>query len=110
MKPLEEIGNQWFVNREEELEYFWEWANSVPLGGRHSIAFAGLRRTGKTAIIHRAFNRLFTEQKRVLPVFISFESYLYRTQQITTYEFAEDYFSGYLRSYLAYKIILCCTQ
>ncbi|MBV7335030.1 hypothetical protein KFU94_43705 [Chloroflexi bacterium TSY] len=103
LRPLEEIGNQWFVNRQKELDLFWEWGNSIPLGGRHSIAFAGLRRTGKTAILHRAFNRLFYEQQRVLPIFMTFESYLYRAELITTYEFARDYLSGYLRSYFAFR-------
>ena len=103
LNPLEEIGDAWFVNRQAELDYFWKWANSIPLPGGNSIAFAGLRRTGKTAILHRVFNRLFHEQDRVLPVFITFEPYLYRPGLMTTYEFAEAYFSGYLRSYLAFR-------
>ncbi|MEM7531101.1 MAG: ATP-binding protein [Chloroflexota bacterium] len=103
LKPLEEIGDQWFINRQEYLDFFWNWANSVPLPGGFSIAFAGLRRTGKTAILHRVFNRLFHEQDRVMPVFITFEPYLYRTEKITTYEFAEHYFLSYLRSYLAFE-------
>ncbi|MEM7134814.1 MAG: ATP-binding protein [Chloroflexota bacterium] len=103
INPLEEIANEWFVNRKEDLDYFWTWANRIPLPGRHSTAFAGLRRTGKTAIIHRVFNRLFHEQDRVTPVFISFEKYLHRPETITTYEFAEDYFGGYVRSYLAFR-------
>ena len=52
LKPLEELEVAWFVNRKEYLDYFWEWGNSIPLFGRHSIAFAGLRPTGKTAILH----------------------------------------------------------
>ncbi|MEZ4736024.1 MAG: hypothetical protein R3E79_53730 [Caldilineaceae bacterium] len=71
--------------------------------GGFSIAFAGLRRTGKTAILHRAFNRLFTEQERVMPVFITFEPYLYRMKMITTYEVAWELFTGYLRSFLAFR-------
>ena len=62
LKPLEEIGDDWFVNRKEYLDYFWKWVNSVPAPGNSSVAFAGLRRTGKTSIIHRVFNRLFNEQ------------------------------------------------
>lgn len=103
LKPLEEISDEWFVNRQTELDFFWQWANSIPLAGRHSVAFAGRRRTGKTAILHRVFNRLFTEQERVLPVFITFEQYLQRPTLMTTYEFAEDYMTGYLRSYFAFR-------
>ena len=103
LAPLEETANEWFVNRKELIDYFWTWANGIPHPGRHSTAFAGLRRTGKTAIIHRVFNRLFHEQDRVMPVFISFEQYLYRPDPMTTYEFAHDFFGGYLRSYLAFR-------
>lgn len=31
LKPLEEIGDEWFVNRQEYLDLFWEWGNSIPL-------------------------------------------------------------------------------
>ena len=44
LKPLEEIGDEWFVNRKEYLDFFWEWGNSIPLPGGFRIAFAGLRR------------------------------------------------------------------
>jgi len=103
LKPLEEIADRWFVNRTKHLDFFWEWANSIPLPGGFSIAFAGLRRTGKTAIIHRVFNRLFNEQDRVMPVFITFEPYLYRGEMITTYEFSREHFTSYLRSFLAFR-------
>ncbi|MEM7133166.1 MAG: Lrp/AsnC family transcriptional regulator [Chloroflexota bacterium] len=103
LKPLEEVEQEWFTNRHEYLDFFWDWATKIPYPARNSIAFAGLRRTGKTAILHRVFNRLFNEQRHVMPVFITFEPYLYRTELITTYDFAEDYINGYLRSYFAFR-------
>ena len=103
LKPLEEVESEWFVNRHEYLDFFWDWANKIPYPARNSFAFAGLRRTGKTAILHRVFNRLFHEQSRVLPVFITFEPYLYRTELITTYEFAKHYLASYLNSYFAFR-------
>ncbi|MEM7533284.1 MAG: AsnC family protein [Chloroflexota bacterium] len=102
IKPLEEIAEQWFVNRQEHLDYFWKWGNNIPAPGNSSVAFAGLRRTGKTAILHRVFNRLFNEQDVVIPVFITFEQYLYRPKMITIREFAVHYFTSYVRSYLAF--------
>ncbi|MEM7535595.1 MAG: hypothetical protein AAF639_25690 [Chloroflexota bacterium] len=102
LKPLEEIAEQSFVNRQEHLEYFWKWGNSIPTPRGSSVAFAGLRRTGKTAILHRVFNRLFYEQDVVMPVFITFEPYLYRPGMITTYEFAEYYCQSYLNCYCAF--------
>lgn len=101
--PLEEPAGDWFVNRRAELDLFWQWATGIPHPGRRSFALVGLRRTGKTAILHKTFNRLFNEQERVLPVYISFAQYLNRPEPITSYEFAEEYFAGYIRSYLAFR-------
>ncbi|MBV7334154.1 hypothetical protein KFU94_39160 [Chloroflexi bacterium TSY] len=47
--------------------------------------------------------RIFNEQQRVLPVYISFARYLHRTNPIDAYEFAREYFVGLLRSYLAFR-------
>jgi len=101
--PLEESGPEWFVNRKHELNRFWDWATSIPKAGQRSYALVGLRRTGKTAILHKTFNRLFNEQDKVMPVYISFAHYLYRPEPINAYEFADEYFTGYVRSYLAFQ-------
>lgn len=101
--PLDEIGGEWFVNRNEELDRFWKWATGIPDRVHGSRALVGLRRTGKTAILNRLFNRLFYEQERVLPVYISFARYLKRPDPINSYEFAREFFSGFVRSYLAFR-------
>ncbi len=101
--PLEEPAGEWFVNRKRELDLFWKWASGIPHPGRNSYALIGLRRTGKTAILHKIFNRLFNEQGRVLPVYISFVQYLNQPQPINAFQFAEEYFAGYIRSYLAFR-------
>lgn len=101
--PLEEIGGDWFVNRKDELDLFWRWAMSIPERVHGSYALIGLRRTGKTAILHRLFNRLFHEQEKVIPLYISFARYLKRAEPINAYEFVKEYFSGLVRSYLAFQ-------
>lgn len=100
--PLEEPAGEWFVNRRTELDLFWRWATEIPERTKGSYALIGLRRTGKTAILHKLFNRLFYEQQRVTPVYISFAEYLSRPHPIDAYEFAAEYFTGLLRSYLAF--------
>jgi hypothetical protein len=92
-----------FVDRHTELDMLWEWATSIPHRLGNSYALIGRRRTGKTAILVKLFNRLFHEQERVLPVFVSFARYLDREEPITYYDFAREYLSGYLRSYLAFR-------
>ncbi|MEZ4734798.1 MAG: hypothetical protein R3E79_47505 [Caldilineaceae bacterium] len=101
--PLEEPAGEWFVNRRAELDLFWQWATGIPHPGRRSFALVGLRRTGKTAILHKTFNRLFNEQERVLPVYVSFAQYINSPEPITAYQFAEEYFTGFVRSYLAFR-------
>ncbi|MGB0386549.1 MAG: ATP-binding protein [Ardenticatenaceae bacterium] len=100
--PLEDLVGDLFVDRDFELNFIWEWGSQVPPPSRNSIALIGRRRTGKTSILTKGFNRLFYEQTKVVPVFISFSRYLHRQKPISGYEFASEYFRGYLGSYLAF--------
>ncbi|MBV7335147.1 hypothetical protein KFU94_44295 [Chloroflexi bacterium TSY] len=101
--PLEESASEWFVNRKEELDRYWKWATRFPNRIKGSEALIGLRRTGKTAILHKLFNRLFYEQNRMMPIYISFARYVNRPEPIGAYEFAKEYFTGFIRSYLAFR-------
>jgi hypothetical protein len=105
MNPLEdELGDR-FVNHDKELKSFWQWAMRVPLSvPNNSHALIGRRPTGKTSILIKLYNRLFHEQDRVVPIFVSFAKYLKRPEpQISWGEFAEVYLTDYLRSYLAFR-------
>ena len=103
IEPLEDLVGDLFVDRQRELDLFWEWATSIPNRILNSFALIGRRRTGKTAILVKLFNRLFYEQEAVMPVFISFARYLNRKEPITSYDFAQEYLSGYIASYLAFR-------
>jgi len=101
--PLEEKGAEWFVNRSFELEWLWKWASEVPKSFR-SQALVGLRRTGKTAILHKIFNRLYHEQECVIPIYVSFGDYVRQTERVLdAYSFATEFFEGYWRSYFSFK-------
>jgi hypothetical protein len=103
--PLEDQLGDLFVDRDKELGEFWHWAMRVPLPlPNNSHALIGRRRTGKTSILVKLYNRLFREQERVLPIYVSFARYLKRPEpQISWGEFAKEYLGGYLRSYLAFR-------
>lgn len=103
LEPLEDLVGDLFVDRQKELTRFWDWATSIPNRIMNSHALIGRRRTGKTAILVKLFNRLFFDQDRVLPVFITFARYLRRKEVISYYDFAREYFTGYLKSYLAFR-------
>ncbi|MCP4401872.1 MAG: ATP-binding protein, partial [bacterium] len=103
MTPLEDLAGDLFVNRHEELRLGRKWIQDIPLMHLNSWALVGRRRTGKTAILVKLFNEMFSEQDRILPVFITFAHYVKRTEPISYYDFAEEYFGGYLRCYLAFR-------
>ena len=92
-----------FVDRDEVLAWLKEWGTFFPRPLSDSIALVGRRRTGKTAILVQLFAYLFHEQKRVLPVFISFEYFLLRGKPITTLEYIQTFLGGYIASYMAFK-------
>ncbi|MEM7536884.1 MAG: ATP-binding protein [Chloroflexota bacterium] len=101
--PLEGLDESIFVDREDDLEYLWKWANNKPQPVSRSIALIGRRRTGKTAILLKLFNRLFFKQTDVMPVFISFARHLKRRKQLTVYDFVKEYMQSYVRCYLAFQ-------
>ncbi len=100
---MEDLVGDLFVDRHEELRLCRKWVEDIPKVPVNSLALAGRRRTGKTAILVKLFNELFCGQDRVLPVFITFADYLDRREPISFYDFAKEYFSGYLRCYLAFR-------
>jgi len=98
--PLREPAGAWFVNRKRELNILWEWAISIPTKGSRSIT--GLRRTGKSSIMAKIYNRLYFEQKKIIPIYISFGEYLHKREPITAQQFAQAFMAGAVRSYLAF--------
>ena len=103
IEPLEDLTGELFVNRDEELKIFWKWANRIPNPANKSVALVGRRRTGKTSVLVKLYNRLFNEQERVMPVYISFARYLNRKKPMTSYDFGREYLTGYMKSYLAFQ-------
>ena len=104
LNPLEDQVGDLFVNRDYELNTVWEWATSIAeLLPTNSRAILGRRRTGKTSILVKVFNRLFYEQEQVMPVFITFARYLHHREPINSYDFAREYFTGYIKCYMAFR-------
>ncbi|MEM7534998.1 MAG: ATP-binding protein [Chloroflexota bacterium] len=100
---LEDQVGEFFVNREGDLAYYWRWASTIPDFPLNSHALIGRRRTGKTAILSKLFNRLFREQTNVMPVYVSFAAYLDGTRTLTTDDFADMYLSKYISCFLAFR-------
>lgn len=103
LEPIEDLVGHLFVNREFELELLWKWVNDIPSRRSGSRALIGRRRTGKTAILVKLFNRLFYEQEAVLPVYISFARFLHWERPLTMQEVGDHYLASYLLCFLAFR-------
>ncbi|MEM7538126.1 MAG: ATP-binding protein [Chloroflexota bacterium] len=102
-KLLEDQVGDIFVNHEGDLAYFWRWISTIPDTPLNSQALIGRRRTGKTAILGKLFNTLFREQKKVLPIYVSFADFLDADRVLTMEEFADMYLSAYISCFLAFR-------
>ncbi|MDM8532209.1 hypothetical protein QUF63_13635 [Anaerolineales bacterium HSG25] len=61
-----------FIGRERELEYLYTWAGRVQRKQSRSIAFLGRRKVGKSLILERLYNILYSEQKGLIPFYYEF--------------------------------------
>ena len=63
------VTGRYFINREEELDQLYQGACNVKSGSEVNLALIGLRRTGKTSLLHNLIERL-EEDKEIIPVFL----------------------------------------
>jgi hypothetical protein len=88
--PLPEtIGDpDLFVGREEEFEYLNEWLERIPKRLSVSTVILARRKSGKTAILERIFNTLWSHpEMEIIPFFLGM-----RDIQIWVQQFAINYY------------------
>lgn len=69
----ERVGKpEHFIGRIEELEYLYTWANNIKQQISRSIAFLGRRKIGKSLILERLYNIIYSEQKGLIPFYYEF--------------------------------------
>jgi hypothetical protein len=98
--PLPEtIGNpDLFVGRHEEFERLNEWLEFIPKRLSISTVILARRKSGKTAILERIFNQLWSNnQLGVIPFYISMNDKDYWIQ-----EFALHYFQTFATHYISF--------
>ncbi|MCP4348707.1 MAG: hypothetical protein GY795_24780 [Desulfobacterales bacterium] len=61
-----------FIGRVAELEYLYTWANNIRRKISRSIAFLGRRKIGKSLILERLYNIIYSEHKGVIPFYYEF--------------------------------------
>ena len=97
----EEIGNpRLFTGREKELDYFLKWVERVKqrLGG--SLALLARKRRGKTALVQRLYNILYTRNDpNVIPIYFRIPD-----EPVEYADHAKRIFETIIRQYLAFKL------
>ncbi|MDM8521903.1 hypothetical protein QUF80_00885 [Desulfococcaceae bacterium HSG8] len=61
-----------FIGRVGELEFLYRWADNIRKELSRSIAFLGRRKIGKTLVLERLYNILYSERKGVIPFYYEF--------------------------------------
>ena len=97
----EEIGDPaLFTGREKELEFLMEWVDLVKRQLGDSKVLLARKRRGKTALIQRLYNILFTQNDpKVIPIY-------YRAPDVPVpyQHFVSEFFFAMVRQYLAFGL------
>jgi hypothetical protein len=96
----EEIGNpKTFTGRKKELAYFLNWCENAKERQSQSTALLARRKKGKTALVQRLYNILYTRND---PMLIPF---YYRMEEgnMTLLDYSGIFYRSLIGQYLAYK-------
>ncbi len=97
--PLtEKIGDpDLLVGRENEFHHFNNWIATIPRRGSKSTAFMARRKSGKTAIVQRLFNQLWSENGAVIPFYFEFAE-----KKIWYPDLAIQYYCTFASQYISF--------
>jgi hypothetical protein len=69
----ERVGKpEYFIGRIKEIEFLYKWADNIQHEISRSIAFLGRRKIGKSLILERLYNIIYSEQKGLIPFYYEF--------------------------------------
>jgi hypothetical protein len=69
----ERVGKpQNFIGRIKEIEFLYKWADNIRNEISRSIAFLGRRKIGKSLILERLYNIIYSENKGLIPFYYEF--------------------------------------
>ncbi len=97
--PLPEIiGNPGLlVGREEEFDDFYRWIDRMPDLLSMSRVILARRKSGKTSMIQRIFNKLWSDNGPVIPFYISIPD-----AKVWFPDFATRYFTTFASHYISF--------
>ncbi|MGE0083558.1 MAG: hypothetical protein AB7S75_03985 [Desulfococcaceae bacterium] len=95
----EKIGNpDLFTGRKRELEDLLAWVKKIKKELSPSRALLSRRKTGKTALLQRLYNRIFAADDGVIPFY-----YEIREKEQWAVDFCHDFFLKFIFQYIAFK-------
>ena len=99
------VGTGEFTNRKRELNFLWSLADKATRDTASSYAIIARKGMGKTAVMREFYRQLFTQQKKVVPFFVSFAEDWERsgTVQLTLERFISKLFVNFAFQYGAFK-------
>jgi hypothetical protein len=69
----ERVGKpEHFIGRIKEIDFLYKWADNIRNEISRSIAFLGRRKIGKSLILERLYNIIYSEQKGLIPFYYEF--------------------------------------
>jgi len=95
--PFNALPERDFVNREGELSYIVRLADLSREGLTGNIVVEGARGIGKTELLKQLHRSLFWKRNNVVPFYYSFQR-----GALSGESFARDYFSRFVRQFIAY--------
>jgi hypothetical protein len=93
----EEMDSSLFTGRQETLRRLWDWVMGINNKLSESLALMSPRRYGKTALLLRLFNVMYSCQDRVAPVYLHLPE-----NNVTLGEFADQYLLTFLKHFCAF--------
>jgi hypothetical protein len=94
----EKIGlPEYFVGRRQEMTDLLEWCHRIRRKAAHTMMLLGRRKIGKSAIVERLYNILWTEHDNAVPFYYEFPE-----EKIDARAFALDFFVKFYIQAIAY--------
>jgi len=99
------VSAEEFTNRTQELEFLWSLADKASQSMASSYAIIARKGMGKTALMMEFYRQLFTQQKKIVPFFVSFAEYRSKpgVVQLTLEQFISKLFVTFALQYGAFK-------
>jgi len=104
--PFEEsLSPEEFTNRKQELEFLWNLAEKATRRAASSYCIIARKGMGKTALMLEFYRQLVTQQKKVVPFFVSFAEYKGKPGrvQLSLKQFISVLFVNFAFQYGAFK-------